>query len=184
MCSTSPANSSLRRGAGARTSSTSAWAIRTGPRRGTSSTIDRERAAHRHARLLGIEGHFPAAARDLQLVPHALWRRTRPGFGSDSHDRIEGRHCASGACDARRRGYRAGAQSKLSDPHLRAGDCRGRHSPRAHAYRDRFFRGAGECDPRYLSQAQDADRQFSKQSDHTVRRPAVFRAADRDCASA
>ena len=101
---------------------------------------DRDGAAPRHARLLGLQRHPAAAARDLQLVPEALRRRARSRFRSDRHDRLEGRHRAPRARDARPRRHRARAEPELPDPHLRPGDRRRRHPPRADARGRRFFR--------------------------------------------
>ena len=62
------------------------------------------------------------------------WYETRygvaldPGFGSDRDDRLQGRHRAPRARDARSRRHRARAQPELSDTHLRAGH-RGRGHP-------------------------------------------------------
>ncbi len=65
----------------------------------------------------------------------ALRRRARSRLRSDRHHRLEGRHRASRARDARSRRHRARAEPELSDPYLRPGDRGRRHPSRADACR-------------------------------------------------
>ena len=60
----------------------------------------------------------------------------------------QGGHRAPGARHARPRRHGAGAQSELSDPHLRAGDRRRRHPPGADDARRGLLRRARAHDPR------------------------------------
>ena len=110
-------------------------------------------AAPRHARLLGVEGHPAPAPRDLPLVPAPLRRRVRSGDRGDRHDRLEGRHRAPRARDARPRRHGAGAEPELSDPHLRAGDRGRRHPARADDAGRRLLRRARAGDPHAASRS-------------------------------
>ena len=119
----------------------------------------------RHARLLGVEGHSAAAPRDLPLVQAALRRRVRSGHRGDRHHRLEGRPRAPGARDARPRRHGAGAQSELSDPHLRPGDRRRRHPPGADDAGRRFLRRARAARSAIsYPEAEDADPQLSRRT--------------------
>ena len=133
-------------------------------------------AAPGHARLLGVEGHPAAAARDLQLVPAPLRRRARSGQGGDRHDRLEGRHRAPGARHPRPRRHRAGAEPELPDPHLRPGHRRRRHPARAQDAGRRLLRRARARDQGVVPEAEDADHQLPGQPDRAVRRAGVLRA--------
>ena len=89
---------------------------------------DRNGSSRRYARLFDVEGHSAPSPRDLRLVRDPLRRRARSGERSDLHYRFQRRNRALGAGDARARRRRAGPESQLSDPHLRPGDRRRRHS--------------------------------------------------------
>ncbi len=81
-----------------------------------------------------------------------------PDTRSDRHDRLEGRHRAPDARDARSRRHRAGAEPELPDPHLRRGDRRRRHPLGADDAGRRFLRRARARDPRVsYPEAEDAD---------------------------